>query len=55
MPAAYVICPIIKVLFGLGKQTIISACDTIFNEHGDCDIKGYNVNAFIRDWCAKTC
>ena len=63
MPAAYVICPIIKALFGLGRQTIISACDTIFNEHGDCDIKGiidqiltkYSVNAFIRDWCAKTC
>ena len=57
MPAAYVICPIIKALFGLDRQTIISACDTIFNEHGDCDIKGiidqlltkYSVNAFIRD------
>lgn len=57
MPTAYVICPVIKVLFGLGRQTIISASDTIFNEHGDCDSKGvidqlltkYSVNDLIRD------
>lgn len=57
MPTAYVICPVIKVLFGLGRQTIISACDTIFNEHGDCDSKRvidqlltkYSVNDLIRD------
>ena len=57
MPTAYVICPVIKVLFGLGRQTIISACDTIFDEHGDCDSKRvidqlltkYSVNDLIRD------